>query len=90
MGKKIALLGDLSDHGGTLISTNQDDRASTTNIAVCVDGCSHSCPIPLHGITPVTAVTTKSYINGKLIITEGATAGCEAVITPSDRRTYIE
>jgi uncharacterized Zn-binding protein involved in type VI secretion len=78
------------DHGGTLVSTNQDDRASTNNIPVCVNGCDHSCPIPGHGITQVSAVTTRSFINGKLIITYGAVAGCGATITPPNRNVTVE
>jgi len=88
--KNIAVLGDTSDHGGTLISTNQDDRFVTAGIPVCADGCLHSCPLPNHGVTSVTAVTIKSFVNGKLIITTGAQAGCGAVITPPSRGVTVE
>ena len=88
--KNIACLGDPSTHGGVLINTNQDNRFSTKNIQVCVNGCLHSCPISGHGTTPVVAVTVKSFVNGKLIVTTGAIAGCGAVITPSDRKCYVE
>ncbi len=90
MGKKIALLGDRSDHGGTLISTNQDGRLKVGGVAVCAQGCSHSCPIEYHGVTAVTAVTTRSRINGKLIVTESAVAGCGAHITPPARGITVE
>jgi uncharacterized Zn-binding protein involved in type VI secretion len=90
VGKKIACLGDSSNHGGTLISTNQDGRLTVKDIQVCVNGCSHSCPIPGHGVTSVTAVAVKSFDNNQLIITEGAQAGCGAVITPPDRQVYVE
>ena len=89
-GRKIACLGDSSSHGGTLVSTAQDNKFLTKGIAVCANGCSHSCPIPGHGTTSVTAITIKSYVNGKLIITEGAQAGCGAVIQPSERFVYVE
>ena len=40
--KRVACLGDGSDHGGTLISTNQDGRLKVAGIVVCasppVDG----------------------------------------------------
>ena len=88
--KRVACLGDPSDHGGTLISTNQDDRLKAGGIAVCANGCQHSCPIYGHGTTPVTAITTKSWVNGKLIVTEGAVAGCGAIIQPPDRKTNVE
>jgi hypothetical protein len=50
----------------------------------------HTCPIPGHGTTPVTAITIKSYVNGKLIITENAVAGCGAVIQPLLRGVFCE
>jgi len=89
-GRKIACLGDGSNHGGTLTSTNQDNKFLVGGIEVCAEGCDHTCPIPLHGVTQVTAIIIKSYVNGKLIITEGAQAGCGAVITPIDRQVYVE
>lgn len=90
MAKLIACLGDPSNHGGTLITTNQDDKFKVKGINVCANGCLHSCPIPGHGITSVSAVTVKSYVNGKLIVTYGAVAGCGAIITPPDRDCYVE
>jgi len=90
MSKRIACLGDSSDHGGTLTDTNQEDKFKVAGIEVCANGCSHSCPILGHGTTSVTAVTSKSYVNGKLIITTDATAGCGAKITPPDRLVYVE
>lgn len=90
MGGNVALLGDSSNHGGTLISSNQDGTVDVGGVAVCVNGCLHSCPIPGHGVTPVSAVTTKSFINGKLIVTQGAISGCGAVITPPGRGVTFE
>lgn len=87
---KIACLGDSSTHGGTLVSTNQNDKYKVSGIKVCVDGCSHRCPIPGHGTTSVSAITKKSYCNGKLIVTEDAVAGCGAKVTPPDRKIYLE
>lgn len=88
--RRIALLGDGSDHGGELTSTNQDGSFVVNAGLVCAHGCEHTCPIEGHGKTAVTAVTTRSFINGKLIITQGATAGCGATITPPDRGVYVE
>ena len=88
--KKIALLGDNSSHGGTLVTTNTDNTYDVGGTPVCANGCMHACPIPGHGTTPVTAVTVKSFVNGKLVITENATAGCGALITPPDRKVYCE
>jgi uncharacterized Zn-binding protein involved in type VI secretion len=88
--KNIALLGDSSDHGGSLVSTNTDNTFDVGGIQVCANGCDHSCPIPGHGTTQVSAVTVKSYINGKLIITTNAVAGCGATITPPNRNVFVE
>ena len=55
-----------------------------------VEGAQHSCPIEGHGTTTITAITTKSYHNGKLILTENAVAGCGAIITPADRKVNVE
>lgn len=90
MAKKIACVGDMSSHGGTITTSNQDGSFTVGGDVVAVDGANHSCPIHEHGTTPITAVATKSYHNGKLIITEGAVAGCGAVIQPSDRQVTVE
>ena len=84
----IALLGDTSTHGGALTTTNQDGRLLTAGIAVCANGCTLACPI--HGNRIVTAITTRSFVNGRLIVTAGAIASCGAVITPPDRGVYVE
>jgi uncharacterized Zn-binding protein involved in type VI secretion len=86
----IALIGDASDHGGTLTSSNQDGTVDVGGTVVCVSGANHSCPITGHGTTTVTAITTKSYINGKLILTKYARAGCGAKILPAPRGVTVE
>lgn len=90
MAKKIACIGDSSNHGGVITTSNQDGSFLVGEIEVAVEGALHSCPIPGHGVTAITAVATKSLCNGKLIITEGAVAGCGAIVQPSDRGVYVE
>lgn len=90
IGRRIALLGDLSSHGGTIVTHNQDGTLKVGGIEVAVEGAQHQCPISEHGTTPISAVTTRSYHNGKLILTWGAVAGCGAVIIPPDRNVYVE
>jgi uncharacterized Zn-binding protein involved in type VI secretion len=90
MAKKIALKGDFSDHGGIIITSNQDGTLDVGGIEVAVEGALHSCPILGHGITPITAVTIKSDQNGKLILSENAVAGCGAQIMPLDRSVTVE
>jgi uncharacterized Zn-binding protein involved in type VI secretion len=90
MGKNITVLNDPSDHGGKVVNAGQS-TVTVNGIAVAINGLAmHSCPIQGHGVTPITAITTKSYIAGKLIITKGAKAGCGATITSPDRKVYIE
>lgn len=90
MSKKIALLGDTSNHGGIITTHNQDGTYLVNGIAVAVNGALHSCPIEDHGITSITAITVKSYCNSKLILTQEAVAGCGAKLTPIDRNVYVE
>lgn len=90
MAKNIALLGDGSSHGGVIVSHNQDGSVNVGGTLVAVNGALHSCPIPLHGTTPISAVTIKSKVNNKLILTQGAVAGCGAIISPPSRGVTIE
>jgi uncharacterized Zn-binding protein involved in type VI secretion len=89
-GGVVAVLGDLSSHGGTIVTTNQDGTFKLAGIDIAVEGAFHSCPLSGHGVTPITAVTAKSFHNGKLIVTEGAVAGCGAIIQPIDRKFEVE
>lgn len=81
----VARLGDTSDHGGSIISASSDTNANGRGIARAGD--MHSCPIRGHGTTPLTPITTRTFVNGRLVITVGARAGCGAVIvsgSPND------
>jgi len=88
--KRVCCLGDESNHGGTVISTETDETVIVGGVPVCADGAQHSCPISGHGVTPISPIAIKTYVNGKLVITEGAQAGCGAVIDPPDRKVYVE
>lgn len=88
--KPIALLNDSSNHGGSIINSGQDGSYLVGGVEVAVEGALHSCPISGHGITPVYAITIKSFHNSKLILTEGAISGCGALINPPDRNVFVE
>lgn len=90
IGKKVVVVGDGSSHGGVVVNSNQDGTLKVGGSEVAVEGAQHSCPIYGHGTTSISAVTTKSYQNGKLILTEGAEAGCGAILAPPDRKVYVE
>lgn len=87
-GGNITLLGDTSTHGGSIIDANQDGSFEVNGIEVAVDGAVLSCPI--HGAQSITAITVKSYHNGRLILTENAIAGCGALIVSPDRNVEVE
>jgi uncharacterized Zn-binding protein involved in type VI secretion len=73
----IARLGDTSNHGGTIITATS--RFNVNGIVAAVNGDLHSCPIPGHGITPLSSsLTLKS--NGQPVIQIGDLAGCGAAI----------
>lgn len=104
--KKIAAQEDLSDHGGRIITSNQNETLLIGSLSsfgegifgegvfgagiVAVEGAMHSCPIEGHGVTTIAAVTTKSFHNSKLILTTDAVAGCGAKIIPPDRKVNVE
>ncbi len=90
IGKLVAVIGDGASHPGVITTSNQDGLAVLSGIAICVDQCLFACTIPGHGTTPITAITVRSKINGKLIVGYGAVAGCGAVITPPNRRLTCE
>lgn len=75
---KIVRLGDISDHGGTMITATSGFNVN--DIKVCVSGDIHSCPIRGHGDTPVTG-TAQINSSDKMVIKTGDVAGCGAVIT---------
>jgi len=88
VGGNISVVGDSSSHGGSIISSNQDGTLLVGGVAVAVAGAILLCPI--HGPKPITPTTVKSFCNGKLILTNGAIAGCGALIISPDRSVYVE
>ena len=102
-GKRVALLNDMSNHGGKIVTHNQDGKAVVAGIPVAVAGALHYCPLIGHGtlvvtpegnryVTVIAPITTRSKINNKLILTQGAVAAlpCGALIQPPDRKVYVE
>lgn len=87
----LALLGTGSSHGGSIVMT-PEQFTKVEGKPVAVEGALHSCPIDGHGITNVTPIVFRQKINGKYVLTEGAMAGCGAILTRngSATRTYAE
>jgi uncharacterized Zn-binding protein involved in type VI secretion len=74
----VARLGDISDHNGVLITASNDVFAN--GIGVARTGDLHQCPIPGHGITPMTSDAV-AHADGRSIVRLGIDkAGCGAKI----------
>jgi len=84
--RAVACVGDTSSHGGIIITSGQDGTVLAGGMVIAVVGALHSCPRNKHGVTPIYPIIKKTYVNGKLVITAGARAGCGAMISPPDRR----
>ena len=74
----IAILGSTSDHGGDMM-TASGYNVLAEGVPVAVNGDLHECPIPFHGITPV-FTANNVLINGEIVLTVGAIAGCGAML----------
>jgi len=81
----VARIGDRSDHGGIIITANEGFIRDDNGQLVALNGALHSCPIPYHGITAITATSTVSYSSNNKIVRLGDMAACGAkIITASD------
>jgi len=89
MSRKVALLGDSSNHGGSIITSNQDGTVKAEGKEIPVEGAMFSCPIEEHGVTAITSnLDDDWFINGKKVVLEGSVAGCGAVIISSAVKTF--
>lgn len=88
--KKIACVGDPASHPGVITVSGQSGMKRAMGSVIACQGAMFACLITGHGTTPITPITIKSMVEGKLIITEGATAGCGAIIAPIPRGVYVE
>lgn len=89
--RSIALLGAGSTHGGVIVMT-PEQMVKVEGKPIAVEGSLHQCPIDGHGLTPVTPVTFRQKVRGKYVLTEGAMAGCGAIVTKngSATKTFAE
>lgn len=81
----IARIGDGSSHGGVVISSasvSKTEGALTARV-----GDLHSCPIPGHGVTPITNGSGNFKCEGMVTAVSGSVAGCGAVIIASSLYT---
>jgi uncharacterized Zn-binding protein involved in type VI secretion len=73
----IAKLGDVSDHGGVIISAS--GNFTVDGITGVVSGDLHQCPIKGHGTTPINSSSTATS-DGKAIVRSGDKASCGGAI----------
>lgn len=74
---QVARIGDLSSHGGHIISGSAD--VHTNGLLTARAGDLHACPVKGHGITPLIS-TSHVLVNGRPVIRVGDHAGCGATI----------
>lgn len=77
----VVRLNDTSSHGGHVTTATSGFKVGGIPVAVNHD--LHSCPVPGHNVTPITATSTKSFSAGKNILRAGDIAGCGAIIISS-------
>lgn len=84
---KVARFGDTSNHGGSITSASTDVKVNGLGVARAGD--TFTCPI--HGPNKIlSAITTRTRVNGRLVITVGAHVSCGAVITSGSPDVNIE
>lgn len=84
--KPIARLGDVSDHGGVIITSAS--KTYVNGILVARVGDLHSCPIPGHGVTAITNGSGKFFCEGAVTAVVGSVCGCGASITTGSPNSF--
>jgi len=80
-----ARLGDISSHGGVIITGAS--RTFDNGMPVARMGDLHVCPIPGHGVTPIVTGSNKTLVEGKPLARVGDSTGCGAVIVSGSPNT---
>ena len=86
--KPVARVGDRSDHGGTLLVAGACTETTVNSLLVAKDQIMHACPIDDHGVTPVTATSTKTLFERDFVVRVGDKAGCGATIEQGSPDTF--
>lgn len=90
MGRLIARLGDNTDHGAVIVTTNQDGTVFCEGKEVAVDGATiapHGDP----GHSPLTItddLATKLFVNGKAVVLNDSVAGDGAIVIAGSVKTF--
>ncbi len=78
MARPQARLGDISSHGGTIITGAL--RTMVNGRPAARMGDMHVCPIPYHGVTPIVTGSLNTITEGRPNARMGDITGCGAVI----------
>ncbi len=73
-----ARLGDISSHGGTVVTGSVTTLVNGRPVARMCD--LHVCPLPGHGVTPIVSGSFDMTTDGRPNARMGDMAGCGAVI----------
>lgn len=83
--RKVIRLGDLTTHGGKVISSSAEHFTVGGKAVACVgDKC--SCPLPGHGICTIVEGEARHTISGKQVAYEGHKTSCGAALVPTGSR----
>jgi len=78
MARPQARLGDISSHGGVIVTAAR--RTFVNGRPAARMGDLHVCPLPFHGVTPICTGDLDTFIEGRPAARVGDVAGCGAVI----------
>lgn len=88
MARPQARFGDVSSHGGTIITGSLTTIINGRPAARMGD--MHVCPIPYHGVTPIVTGSLKTTTDGRPNARMGDIAGCGAVIVGGSLNTTAD
>lgn len=81
MARKIIVLGDSTDHGGTVISGSASKTIDGKPIARLGDNV--QCPLPGHGVNPIVEGDPNCTIDGVPVALEGHKSACGCLLIGS-------
>jgi len=85
MARPQARLGDISSHGGVIVTGAV--RTFVNGRPAARMGDLHVCPLPFHGMTPICTGDTDTIIEGRPAARIGDIAACGAVIATGSEDT---
>lgn len=84
----IARMGDMSSHGGAIITGAL--KSFVDGVPVARMGDLHMCPIYGHLITPLISGSPTIVVEGKPVARMGDRAACGAVIIGGSQKTIVK